>query len=132
MGNDGTKNREKQQQQHTLKIHGTNFYWPCHDLHNPYFDKIHPSTDILITHCPVEHYVDNDRGCPTLHHVLHNGRRKSDFRSTEKDEKVTPQIVICGHEHLGTGIVTDEKLGVTFVNAANAKGGSRGGHTVGK
>ena len=110
---------------HTLKIHGTNFYWPCHDLHNPNYDSIHPSTDILITHCPVQGYVDNQRGCPTLLHML--TKRKQEEKSI-----IQPKVVICGHEHLGTGVVMDNELGVTFVNAANAKGGPRGGHSLGK
>ena len=110
---------------HTLKIHGTNFYWPCHDLHNPNYDSIHSSTDILITHCPVQGYVDNQRGCPTLLHLLTKRKR-------EKKSIIQPKVVICGHEHLGTGVVVDSELGITFVNAANAKGGPRGGHSLGK
>ena len=81
----------------------------------------------------------------------HNGntntRRNNDKDDANKDNRRNPRIVICGHEHSsGTGVIQmDEKngrddnynddpllSGITFVNAANAKGGIRNGHSVSK
>jgi Icc-related predicted phosphoesterase len=114
------KNMKKNKKQ-KLKIHGTNFYWPSTDDKNPYFDMIDSSTDIVIAHCPALGYLDNNGfgGCPALLHTI--------------QERVRPKLVISGHIHSASGIAKDlEGSGVTFVNAANAKGGIHGGHSVGK
>ncbi len=112
--------KKKNSTKEKLKIYGTNFYWPCDQGTNPYFDQIDDdsSIDILISHCPALGYVDNNRGCPALLNVIQN--------------KIRPKIVISGHEHTARGIHYDQKSGVTFVNAANAKGGIRNGHAAGK
>lgn len=116
-----------------LRIYGMQFYWPTLDGNNPYHGKIdrNKPMDILITHTPVDGYVDRDRGCPALRKLVHRMR---------------PKIVICGHEHMATGIVenhdSDEwdihsgddgvQSKIVYVNAANAKGGIRNGHALGK
>mmetsp|Transcript_20469 Transcript_20469/g.30746 ORF Transcript_20469/g.30746 Transcript_20469/m.30746 type:complete len:293 (-) Transcript_20469:35-913(-) len=111
-------NSDKDEKAKKLKIYGTNFYWPCSQESNPYFDQIDSSTDILISHCPALGYVDNNRGCPALLNTIQN--------------QAHPKIVISGHEHIARGIHFDPKSGITFVNAANAKGGIKQGHACGK
>jgi Icc-related predicted phosphoesterase len=114
-----------------IKIYGTNFYWPCMDKSIPsYFDSINlKSIDILITHCPVEGYVDSNQGCPSLLRVIQDQMLAI---QQEQQHQHQEKIVICGHMHSARGIVKDEDLGVTFVNAANARGGIKGGHVVGR
>lgn len=121
-----------------LYIHGTNFYWPTvnSQSHNPYFDLIHPSTDILISHCPVLGYVDQNHGCPALKQKI---LKEMVMNRTSK----IPTLVISGHIHDATGIQVQQiqvpeksmnmtkkniQNNITFVNAANAKRG----HSVGK
>ena len=105
-----------------LCIYGMQFYWPTLDGNNPYHAKVYDfpkAIDILITHTPVEGYVDQDRGCPALRKLVC---------------EIKPKIVISGHEHNATGIVEssagDSKI--VYVNAANAKGGIKNGHSLGK
>lgn len=109
-----------------LRIYGMQFYWPTLDGNNPYHAKVYDfpkAIDILITHTPVEGYVDQDRGCPALRKLVY---------------EIKPRIVISGHEHNATGIVqsstTDDENDskIVFVNAANAKGGIKNGHSLGK
>lgn len=105
-----------------LRIYGMQFYWPTLDGNSPYHAKVYDfpkAIDILITHTPVEGYVDQDRGCPALRKLVH---------------EIKPKIVISGHEHNATGIVessTDDSK-IVYVNAANAKGGIKNGHSLGK
>ena len=149
--NDNTTHQKvkKKKEKVILNIHGTNFYWPSSTKHNPYFEQIeqeqstsNTKTDILISHCPALGYVDRDRGCPALLHTI---------------QRIRPMLVISGHEHMARGIVksdftSNSSTGIgavigttgddgncvggitstTFVNAANAKGGTRNGHAVGK
>ena len=110
-----------------LRIYGMQFYWPTLDGNNPYHAKVYDfpkAIDILITHTPVEGFVDQDRGCPALRKLVY---------------EIKPKIVINGHEHNATGIVesstTDDENDsskIVFVNAANAKGGIKNGHSLGK
>ena len=53
--------------QHTnsLKIYGTNFFWPM-KTRNPYYDVIPDDIDILVSHGPIDGYVDGNRGCTVL------------------------------------------------------------------
>ncbi len=110
-----------------MRIYGMQFYWSTLDGKNPYHDKVTDSMDILITHTPVDGYVDRDRGCPALRKLVH---------------RLRPKIVISGHEHMATGITEnndnddyegdDPRTKIVYVNAANAKGGIRNGHALGK
>lgn len=97
----------------TLKIHGTNFYWPM-TTPNPYYGAIADDVDILLCHGPVKGYVDGGTGCETLlKHV----------------ERVKPLLVVSGHVHGAHGVAEGmgRTKGTTFVNAANAKDGYRMG-----
>jgi len=81
------------------------FFWPC-PYGNPYYDQIPQNTDILVTHGPVQGYVDNTAGCPAL---------------LEHVKRVKPKLVVCGHIHSAHGSLKgkDDLQDTTFVNAAN-------------
>jgi len=87
-----------------LNVFGLNFFWPCHG-HNPYYDLIPDTTDILVSHGPVKGFVDDNVGCPAL---------------LERVKHIRPRLVVCGHIHQAHGVTegVGELEGVTFVNAA--------------
>ena len=89
----------------SLKIYGTDFYWPMRSK-NPYYDKIPDDVDILISHGPCKSHVDGGLGCTELRNVV---------------ERIKPRLVVSGHIHKAHGTIT--KDGVTYVNAANAREG---------
>ena len=115
--------KESRDGDNMLRIYGMQFYWPTLDGNNPYHAKVYDfpkAIDILVTHTPVEGYVDRDRGCPALRKLVY---------------EIKPKIVISGHEHNATGIVESSNAGdskIVYVNAANAKGGIKNGHSLGK
>mmetsp|Transcript_27169 Transcript_27169/g.47418 ORF Transcript_27169/g.47418 Transcript_27169/m.47418 type:complete len:145 (+) Transcript_27169:505-939(+) len=95
--------------QRTLKIHGTNFFWPM-TTPNPYYGAIADDVDVLLCHGPCYGFCDNSTGCRTmLQHV----------------ERVRPRLVVSGHIHSAHGVMegTGRTSGTTFINAANAKEG---------
>ena len=110
----------------TLRVHGMQFQWPVlygaeYDLRfqkvETEFGDLNTSLDVLISHCPAEGYVDSKHGCPAL---------------TKCIEKVKPRILICGHIHSARGIAISPDDKTVFVNCATAKGGIRGGHSLGQ
>jgi len=95
---------EERKTSKVLRIFGTEFFWPCKG-HNPYFDQIDETMDVVVSHCPAHGHVDNGRGCPSLASAL---------------KRVRPNVVISGHEHSAGHGVTSCNSGITYVNAATA------------
>ena len=72
-----------------------------------HWNEIPDDTDILITHVPPQHILDQNRraescGCPHL---------------TERVKEVKPQYHIFGHIHESYGMI--ENNGTTYVNSSN-------------
>ena len=60
-----TSKNVNDQNTNSLKIYGTNFFWPM-KTRNPYYDGIPDDIDVLVSHGPIDGYVDGHRGCPVL------------------------------------------------------------------
>lgn len=95
----------------SIKIFGTDFCWPMRkgDKH-PVYESIDKDVNIIVTHCPVQGYVDCSQGCPVL-------AKRCDELSKYKNLK----LVVCGHIHAGYGIMKDKNQNITYANAANCR-----------
>ena len=74
---------------------------------NPHYAAADAPCDILVCHSPCAGRVDGGSGCAEL---LRLARR------------LRPRLVVSGHIHGAHGVVTCDG-GITYVNAANARGG---------
>jgi Icc-related predicted phosphoesterase len=94
-----------------VRIFGTQFYWPmC--TPNPHYDKVtDDSIDVIVCHSPVSGVLDDGMGCKMLAGMVN---------------RLKPRLVVSGHIHQSHGVRTGPGE-VTYVNAANCKGG----YTVG-
>ena len=105
-----------------LTIFGTNFYWPIKEGHdNPHYEAIPDCVDILVTHGPVEGYVDDGFGCPAMltkcEALAFSGKLK---------------LVVSGHIHGAYGMTNGKGAcsAVSFINASSV-GGKVGSRKIG-
>jgi 3',5'-cyclic AMP phosphodiesterase CpdA len=95
-----------------LTVYGTEFFWPMQPGHrNPSYDLIPKDTQVLVTHGPVQGFVDGGSGCPAM-------REKCEQLAISGQQL---RLVISGHVHSAYGRIqgTGVCRGVEFVNAAN-------------
>jgi predicted phosphodiesterase len=102
-----------------LKVYGVQFYFPGKiSSTNPHYDSIPEDIDILICHCPVNGFVDGNKGC----HLLRNK-----CAAISKSRSSRLKLVVSGHLHFAYGTTQGEGRfnDVTFVNASNCAEGRR-------
>mmetsp|Transcript_25818 Transcript_25818/g.45848 ORF Transcript_25818/g.45848 Transcript_25818/m.45848 type:complete len:134 (+) Transcript_25818:368-769(+) len=92
----------------SVSVFGTNFFWPARG-NNPYYDRIKPGVDIVVSHGPAKGYVDDGHGCQSL--------------ATHMTRRVRPRLVVSGHIHSANGTTKNADGDITFVNAAICRNG---------
>mmetsp|Transcript_24237 Transcript_24237/g.45794 ORF Transcript_24237/g.45794 Transcript_24237/m.45794 type:complete len:271 (-) Transcript_24237:18-830(-) len=96
-----------------VRFFGTDFFWPCAG-HNPYFDQIPATTDVLIAHGPAKGCADGEKGCSALFQAVRT---------------IQPKLVISGHIHFARGAAllrhAVDGASTILVNAANCGSGKK-------
>ncbi|KAL2208947.1 Metallo-dependent phosphatase [Sarocladium strictum] len=70
------------------KLGPSDFAFQYTDATQPWYSRVHPSTDILVTHTPPKSHLDLSLGCP---HLLREVWR------------IKPRLHVFGHVHWGAG-----------------------------
>lgn len=131
--------QDEEEGEGALTVFGTDFFWPMQaGHHNPHYDSIPSAVQVLVTHGPVQGFVDGGSGCPAMRakcEELAGGGGDGDGHTCGR----RLQLVVSGHVHSAYGVTQGDGLGVghgsirlrgvQFVNAASV-GGTDGSRKV--